>query len=195
MKKVKIGLLVLSILCALSFVITLFNPFRTDDARSFKVDGYYHINMVERETKYDENYLSIEIKNISGEDVFNTELVFGVKGSLTGHDNYIWFRIAKIAKGDTVKLVVYEDTGNYKIDSKNSTSNTATYNIAIDYGEEFEVEDCMRVSVANVDSDSPKIYDVTAGYWSIDKTITLALTVIFGGAFAYFYIRGKKEEK
>jgi len=192
MKKVKISLLVVSIICALCFVVTLFNPFRDDDVRSFEVDGYYAVSMAERETKYDENYLSIEIKNISGEDVFNTEMVFGIKGSATGKDNYIWFRMAKIAKGDTIKLVVYEDTGNYSIDSKKSTENSSTYNIAIDYATEFEVEDCMRITVANVDSDSPKVYDIAPAYWSIEKTITLALTVISVGAFAYVYIKTKK---
>ena len=127
--------------------------------------------------------------------MFNTELVFGIKGSTTGHDNYVWFRIAKIAKGDTVKLVIYEETGNYTIDSSKSTSNAATYNIAIDYAGEFEVEDCLKLTVANVDSDSPKIYDITPGYWSIDKSVALALTVITGGAFAYLYIKEKKNKE
>ena len=67
-------------------------------------------------------------------------------------------------------------------------------NIAIDYAGEFEVEDCLKLTVANVDSDSPKIRDITPGYWSIDKSVALALTVLTGGAFAYLYIKEKKNK-
>ena len=57
MKKVRIGLLIVSILCAVCFVVSLFNPFMDDDARRYEVDGYFKIKMVERETIDDENYL------------------------------------------------------------------------------------------------------------------------------------------
>ena len=194
MKKTKISLLAVTIVFLLCFVVSLFNPFRDDDRRNYEVDGYFKIHLFERE-KQDADYLYAEINNISDEDVYNVELVFGNKDSLSKRDNYVWFRIAKIAKGDTVKLTIYEETGKYLIDSKKSTSNNDTYNIAIYSDGEFEVEDCLKIAVANVDSDVPTVYDINPGYWSWEKTLLLALTVIPGAVLAYLHFKkGKKQE-
>ena len=72
-RKFKIGLLITTAVLLVSFIITLFNPFVDDDVRRYAVKNYYEITFTEGETRYDEDYFSIEIKNVSGDDVFNNE--------------------------------------------------------------------------------------------------------------------------
>ena len=108
-------------------------------------------------------------------------------------DNYIWFRIAKITKGDTVKISLYEDTGEYKIGSKSSTSNPSTYSISISpKADQLELDQCMRIDSITIDSDEPNVYSLDARYWSWEKILFASLTFVSGIALLVIYIIEKK---
>ena len=197
MKKFKIGLLVTTCVLLVSFIITLFNPFVDDDIRKYAVDNYYEITFTEGENRFDEDYFKIEIKNVSGEDVFNNEFVFGVRNSNISSDNFIWFRIAKVAKGDTVNIYIYEDTGDYTISNKKEDYDPSTYVLALDpMLPQLDLDRCMRVSVANVDSESPEVYRLETKFWSLDKIITLSGTVVSCiGLFVVLFLNRHVEDE
>ena len=173
MKKGKLILIITTAVLMISFIITLFNPFVDDDTRKYVVKNYYEVTFTEGEDKFDEDYFSIHIKNISGDDVYNNEFVFGIR------DSFIWFRIAKIDAGDTVKIVIYEDSGNFYVDGKNRDYDAGTYVLALDpMLPALDLDRCMRIDVANVDSETPEVYRIEAKFWSLDKIITLSGTVV-----------------
>ena len=201
-RKFKLGLLITTAVLLVSFIITLFNPFVDDDVKKYAVRNYYEITFTEGETRYDEDYFSIEIKNISGEDVYNNEFVFGIRNSSISADNYVWFRIAKVDANDIVTITIYEDKGTFSVKGKNREYDSGTYVLALTPQlPDLDLDDCMVVTTANVDSETPEIYRLENKFWSLDKVITLSGFVISGiGLLLVMFINrhiveDKKEEE
>ena len=194
MKKAKIVLLSLMSVFSLLFIVSLFNPLRNDDVRSFEVEDNFIIRMEERENLYDEEYLLIEITNTSKETLYNVEMVFGYRDDVDIRDrNYIWFRIPRIEKDDVINIKQYELLNTSELTNKKE--DYTTYDIVkhVETGE-FDLEKCMRVELVNIDSESPKVHLLRQKYWSMEKTIFLVLAVGFGVAFVYVHTLSKKEE-
>ena len=197
-RKFKLGLLITTAILLISFIITLFNPFVDDDVKRYAVRNYYEITFTEGETRYDEDYLSIEIKNVSGEDVYNNEFIFGIRNSSIATDNYIWFRSSKIDVDDVVTIKIYEDNGRYTIEGKNRAYDISTNVLALSPQlPDLDLDDCMVVTTANIDSDTPEIYRLENKFWSLDKVITLSGFVVsgIGLLFVMFINRHVVEDK
>lgn len=192
-KKIRLGLLISTITFFSLFLVSLINPFRNDDINLYKVGDYYRIDMAEKESN-DEDYLQIKIANISGSDIYNTEIVFGTKSNAYAEDNFIWFRIIKVFKDDVITIKFYEDTGIFKISSTQSTQNNAAYNISISpKAPNLDIERCMKISHIIVEEDvEPVISKIRGSYWTIDKTIFASLTFISLLGFGYVYLVKKE---
>ena len=198
MKKSKLILIVTTAVLFVSFIITLFNPFADDDTKKYAVKNYYEITFTEGENRYDEDYFAIYIKNISNSDVYNNEFVFGIRGSDISADNFIWFRIAKIDAKDTIKILIYEDKGIFTVSGKNRTYDASTYVLALEpVLPNLDLDRCMSIDVANIDSETPEVYRLDAKFWSLDKVITLSGTVIsaIGLLIVMFFHKHIDEEK
>ena len=193
-KKICLGLLISTIVFFVVFLVSLFNPFRNDDVKLYKVGDYYRIDIAEKE-KNDEDYLQITIANISDSDIYNTEIVFGTKSNAYAEDNFIWFRIIKVYKDDVITIRFYEDTGIFKISSDKSTENNVAYNISISpKAPNLDIERCMKISHIIVEEDvEPTITKIRGSYWTIDKTIFASLFFISLLSFGYVYHLVKKE--
>lgn len=201
-KKVRFGLLIFTGLLLLVFVISLFNPFRDNTTKIYKVENYLRIDISEKveydeETKSDKDYLEIKIANISNYDIYNTEIVFGNKSERYSENNHIWFRIIKIAKNDTIVINFYEDKL-YSISSKESTNTVAKYNIsATPEVPSFNLQKCAKIGHIIVEEDvNPKITKINGTYWTAEKTIFACLTFVSAISLLslHIYIM-KKEEK
>ena len=197
-RKFKLGLLITTAILLISFIITLFNPFVDDDVKRYDVRNYYEITFTEGETRYDEDYFSIEIKNVSGEDVYNNEFIFGISNSSIATDNYIWFRSSKIDVDDVVTIKIYEDNGRYTIEGKIRAYDISTNVLALSPQlPDLDLDDCMVVTTANIDSETPEIYRLENKFWSLDKVITLSGFVVsgIGLLFVMFINRHVVEDK
>lgn len=201
-KKVRFGLLICTGLLLIVFVISLFNPFRDNTIKMYKVENYLRIDISEKVeydegTKSDKDYLQIKIANISNYDIYNTEIVFGNKSERYTENNHIWFRIIKIAKNDTIVINFYEDTL-CSISSKESTNSTATYNISsTPEVPSFNLQKCAKIGHIVVEEDvNPKITRINGTYWTAEKTIFACLTFVSAVSLLALHIYIiKKEEK
>ena len=182
----------------LLFVISLFNVFQSDDTRMFDIKNHYEITMVEGEDeKRDEDYITYKIENVSGIDLYNNQFVFGVYTSDTHYGNYIWFRMAKISRADTITLKLYED-GYYEFSSKKSEYEEETVSVAIyPLAPEFDIEDCFKIHSVKVDSEEPEIKELALPYWSIEKILLLGFAILAGVATVVLHSETKerKEQK
>ncbi len=200
-KKIRFSLLICTGLLLVIFVVSLFNPFKDNTVKIYKVENYLRIDITEK-VGYDEgtksvkDYLQIKIANISNYDIYNTEIVFGNKSERYSENNHIWFRIIKIAKDDTITINFYEDTL-YSINSKESTKTTATYNISFTPEDSsFDLQKCAKIGHIIVDEDvEPKITRINGTYWTIEKTIFASLTFISAISLVVLHIHILKKEK
>ena len=190
MKRTKLLLAIATGVLLLTFIVTLFNPFKNDDVRYYRATNYFNIQIEEREDKYDDEYLFLKIENINNNDVYDISIVFGHKANNYSEDNYIWFRKAIIHKNETITISLYEDTGKINVKSDKVLEN---YEVSISpKAPNLEIENCMTIESLAVDSEEPKIVKVSS-YWSIEKTIFAVLTGVSGMAWLIVYLLEKKK--
>ncbi|MBE6124283.1 MAG: hypothetical protein E7184_01920 [Erysipelotrichaceae bacterium] len=199
LKKLRLGLIISTSILTLLFIVSLFNPFKNDDVRFYQIKNYYRIDISEEEQN-DEDYLLIKIANTSNENIYNTEIVFGTKENQYSQDNYIWFRIIKVAKDDVITIKFYEDTGKFVIDSNESTDNSSYYNLSINPKvPDLDLERCMNISHVGIDSENPEITRLNGQYWTLEKNLLLSFSSasLIALVIVHFIItkEGKKDEK